>query len=155
GPPPAVPLPVADLSRLPIHDRLPAARRLALDEARRPFDLTSGPLLRASLWRLDSEEHVLLAVLHHIAAAGWSLGVLIRESAALYPAYRAGRESPLTELPTQYGDFSVWQREWLQSETLNRKLGYWTERLRGMPPLHLTTDRPRPPAQTHRGAALS
>jgi amino acid adenylation domain-containing protein len=155
GPPRPVPLPVADLSLLPEPDRVAEARRLAVEEARRPFDLASGPLLRANLWRLGEQEHLLLVTLHHVVTDGWSLGVLIREFGALYTAFRAGRASPLPALPVQYADFAVWQREWLQGDELARRLDYWTERLRGMPPLDLPTDRSRPPTQTYRGAAIT
>jgi amino acid adenylation domain-containing protein len=147
APPDGWSLPVLDLSDS--LDPEAGARRMIAAEAAFPFDLARGPLLRASLLRLDDDEHVLLLTVHHIAADLWSLGVLVRELAALY----AG--SPLPELPVQYADFAVWQRGWLEGEALERQLAFWRERLAGAPPfLELPTDRPRPAAQSLRGATL-
>jgi amino acid adenylation domain-containing protein len=146
-------LPVEDLSGLGEADREAAVRRRADDEARRAFDLSAGPLFRAALLRLGSEDHVLLLSMHHIVSDGWSMGVLFRELSALYAAYREGRESPLRELPVQYADYAMWQREQLSGEVLDRQLAYWRERLAGAPELlELPTDRPRPAVQTFRGA---
>ncbi|HEX8351419.1 MAG TPA: amino acid adenylation domain-containing protein, partial [Pyrinomonadaceae bacterium] len=147
-------VPLEDLRGLPEAVREDEARRLARAEAERPFDLTRGPLLRARLLRLSDEEHVLLVTMHHIVSDGWSMGVLVREVAALYGAYAAGAvESPLAELPIQYADFAVWQREFLQGERLEAELAYWRGRLGGeLPVLELPTDRPRPAMLTHRGA---
>ncbi|HET7460432.1 MAG TPA: condensation domain-containing protein, partial [Longimicrobium sp.] len=146
-------LPVDDLSGLDETARAAEVRRRAGEEASRPFDLSAGPLFRASLLRLGSEEHVLLLCIHHIITDGWSSGVLLRELSALYAAYREGADSPLAELPVQYADYAVWQREQLRGEVLDRQVGYWTERLAGAPALlELPTDRPRPPVQSHRGA---
>jgi amino acid adenylation domain-containing protein len=146
-------LPLEDLSGLGEADRAAAAMRRAGEEAARPFDLAAGPLFRAALLRLGAEEHVLLLSVHHVVSDGWSMGVLFRELSALYAAYREGGESPLPELPVQYADYAVWQREQLQGEVLDRQLAYWRERLAGAPKLlELPTDRPRPPAQTFRGA---
>ncbi|HEY7770659.1 amino acid adenylation domain-containing protein, partial [Longimicrobium sp.] len=148
-------LPVEDLSGLGEADREEAVRRRAGEEARRPFDLAAGPLFRAALLRLGAEDHVLLVGMHHIVSDGWSMGVLNRELSALYAAYREGRESPLPELPVQYADYAVWQREQLTGEVLDRQLAYWRERLAGAPELlELPTDHPRPPVQTHRGATV-
>ena len=125
----------------------------ASEEARRWFDLTKGPLLRPHLLCLGETEHVLLLTMHHIVADGWSMGVFVRELAALYEAYLAGRLSPLQELPVQYADFATWQRDWLQGERLDEQLSYWKAQLAGAPPLlELPTDRPRPPVQTFGGA---
>ncbi|HEX6904707.1 MAG TPA: amino acid adenylation domain-containing protein [Thermoanaerobaculia bacterium] len=159
-------LPVADLSALPAAARSAEARRLAGEEAARPFDLQKGPVLRATLVRSRPDDHALLLNIHHIAADGWSTGVLVTEVAALYRAAREGTPSPLPELPVQYADFAVWQRDWLTGEVLERQLAYWRERLAGAPTLDLPTDRPRPargsrgvvaplavPAETARGLA--
>ena len=128
-------------------------RRLAAAEVHRPFDLTSGPLVRLTAVRLGAEEHVLVLTAHHIVSDGWSLGVFVRELAALYPAFLAGRPSPLPELPLQYGDFARWQREWLTGEILAAQLGYWRDRLAGSPRLlRLPVDHPRAPVQSSRGA---
>jgi non-ribosomal peptide synthetase component F len=147
-PPEPFGLPVIDLAGLP--DR---ARALAHDEAHRPFDLRQGPLLRALLLRLAAEEHVLVLTVHHIASDGWSMGILIRELAALYPAIAEGRTPSLPELPVQYPDFAVWQRSWLRGEVLEQEIAFWRAQLAGLPPLlALPTDRPRPAVQSFRGA---
>ena len=149
---------IEDLSGLPEATREEEARRLTREEALGPFDLSTGPLVRARLLRLAKlprEEHVLLLSLHHIVSDGWSMGVLVREVATLYAAYAIGAESPLKELSLQYGDYAVWQREWLQGEVLDQQLSYWRKQLAGAPPvLELPADRPRPQVQTFRGAAL-
>ncbi|HEX5725220.1 MAG TPA: amino acid adenylation domain-containing protein, partial [Longimicrobiaceae bacterium] len=146
-------LPVEDLSRLGEADREAAVRRRAGEEARRPFDLAAGPLVRAGLLRLGEEGHVLLLSMHHIVSDGWSMGVFFRELTALYAAYRQGGESPLPEPAVQYADYAVWQREQLAGEVLDRQLAYWKERLAGAPGLlELPTDHPRPAVQTYRGA---
>jgi amino acid adenylation domain-containing protein len=146
-------LPVEDWSGLSDEGREEAVRRHAGEEARRAFDLSAGPLFRASLLRLGAEDHVLLLSVHHIVSDGWSLGVLYRELSALYAAYHEGRESPLSELPVQYADYAVWQREQLAGEALDQQLGYWRERLADAPALlELPTDHPRPAVPTFRGA---
>jgi amino acid adenylation domain-containing protein len=148
-------LPVEDLSGLSEADREAAVRRRAGEEARRPFDLSAGPLFRAALLRLGADDHVLLISMHHVVSDGWSMGVLFRELAVLYEAYRDGGESPLAELAVQYADYAVWQREQLEGEVLDRQLSYWRERLAGAPELlELPTGRPRPAVQTYRGAAV-
>ena len=158
---PALPLalPLVDLAELPGARGESAATLLATAEARRPFDLERGPLLRASLLRLAATEHVLLLTLHHIAADGWSLGVLLGEVAALYGALLAGRPSPLPDLAVQYADYALWQRGWLQGEVLAGELRHWRERLAGAPEvLDLPLDRPRPAVHSfhggHRSVAL-
>src|SRR6185312_9127471 len=152
-------LPLVDLSAVPPAPREAEARRLAATQTRLPFDLARGPLLRAALLRLagpegpQGPEHVLLLCLHHIATDGWSMGVLMREVAALYDAFSSGLPSPLAELPVQYADYAAWQRGWLAGEVLEAQIAYWKQALRGVPPLlDLPTDRPRPPVQTFRGA---
>ncbi|HWS54338.1 MAG TPA: amino acid adenylation domain-containing protein [Pyrinomonadaceae bacterium] len=147
-------LPVIDLGDAPAPEREARAAELAAREAERPLDLVSGPLLRGTLLRLGPEEHVLVLVVHHIVSDGWSVGVLIREMAALYPAFREGRPSPLEELPIQYADYAAWQREWLRGGVGDKQLAYWKEQLgAGLPSINLPTDRPHPEAQTFRGAA--
>ncbi|MFP2932623.1 amino acid adenylation domain-containing protein, partial [Pyxidicoccus sp. 3LG] len=155
-PPARVPLRRVDLSTLPETARETEARRLAHEEARHPFDLTRGPLLRASLVRLSESRHLLLLLMHHIVSDGWSMGVLVRESAALYAAFRAGNPSPLPELPVQYADYALWQRGWLRDEALEAQLSWWREHLAGAPAaLELPTDFPRPAVQGLKGAQLS
>jgi amino acid adenylation domain-containing protein len=146
-------LPVDDVSGLPAEEREAAARRIARAEAGAPFDLAAGPLLRARLVRLAADDHLLVVVMHHAIGDGWSAGVLVRELAALYPAMLAGASSPLPPLPTQYADWAIHQREWLRGDVVERQLAFWRERLAGVQPLDLPTDRPRPPAQSFRGAS--
>src|SRR5207302_8497473 len=108
---------------------------------------------RVSLLRLSEGEHVLLLTLHHIISDDWSMQVLFQELSALYAAYVAGLPSPLPQLPIQYADFALWQRQWLQGEVLEGQLAYWQQQLAGAPALlDLPTDRPRPAVQTFRGA---
>ncbi|HEU0079643.1 MAG TPA: condensation domain-containing protein, partial [Longimicrobiaceae bacterium] len=146
-------LPVEDLSDLSEADREAAVGRRADEEARRAFDLSAGPLFRASLLRLGEEEHVLLLSMHHIVSDGWSMGGLFDEMSALYAAYLEGRPSPLPELPVQYADYALWQRAHLSDETLERQLAYWRERLADAPAvLELPTDRPRPPVPANEGS---
>jgi amino acid adenylation domain-containing protein len=146
-------LPMLDLSKLPEPERKPEARRVAVEESRRPFNLAQGPMLRSMLLKLDEDEHVVLLTMHHVISDAWSMGVLIREVAALYGAFISGEASPLAELAIQYADFAVWQREWLRGEVLERQLAYWREHLKGAPPvMELPIDRPRPAVQSYRGA---
>ncbi|WP_248750467.1 non-ribosomal peptide synthase/polyketide synthase [Pseudomonas sp. MWU15-20650] len=128
---------------------------LSEHEALAPFDLVNGPLLRARLVRLGDEHHVLLLTVHHIAADGWSMGVLTREMVALYGAYSQGLADPLPPLALQYADFAVWQRRWLSGEVLHKQNLYWQQTLAGAPAvLTLPTDRPRPAQQDFSGAVL-
>jgi hypothetical protein len=149
-----VSLDVLDLSHLDEEERESEARRLAAEEARRSFDLSSGPLLRVSLLRLSEEEYGLLFTMHHIISDGWSMGILVKEAATLYEAFSTGKPSPLEELSIQYADYAHWQREWLQGEVLEEQLSYWREQLAGAPPLlKLPTDYQRPANPTWRGGA--
>ncbi|MFF7954182.1 non-ribosomal peptide synthetase [Streptomyces griseorubiginosus] len=134
-------LPVRDLSGLPAEERDAEARRLAEEEARRPFDLAVGPVIRFLLLRLDAERHVFVWNMHHIASDGWSLGVFYRELSALYAAYAAGEESPLAEPAVQYADFAAWQRQWLQGEVLDSHLAYWRNQLAQAPQLAILGSR--------------
>ena len=146
-------LPVQDLSRLPPAEREAEVRRLAGDDAARPFDLAAGPPFRARLLRVDEEDHVLLAAMHHAVTDGWSMGVFLRELSALYGAYRQGGESPLPGLPVRYADYARWEREQLRGDRLERLLSWWKARLQGAPALlELPLDHPRPAVMTFRGA---
>ncbi|MES2936877.1 MAG: non-ribosomal peptide synthase/polyketide synthase [Pseudomonadota bacterium] len=141
-----IPLPLRDVGTA---DPQP----LILAEARTPFDLEQGPLLRAQLLRRSAQDHLLLLTLHHIVSDGWSMGVLARELGALYGARLRAQASPLAPLPMQYADYALWQREWLQGPALQQQLDYWTRQLDSAPGLlALPTDHPRPPVQRHRGA---
>ena len=155
GPAEGLRLAVTELSELAEAEQEQAVAQLARASAQIPFDLVVGPLLRVQLLRLGEQEQVLLATMHHIVSDGWSMGLLISELSTLYQAYSEGQSSPLAELEIQYGDYAVWQREWLQGEVLEEQLGYWREQLAGAPRvLELSTDRPRPAVQSYRGARL-
>ena len=146
-------MPVVDLQTFQAEEREAKVMRLATEEARRPFDLETGPLVRARLLRLNAEEWVLIFTMHHIISDGWSMGVLVNEMAALYKSYIEDQPSPLAELPVQYADFAEWQREWLTKGNLERQLQYWKQQLGGeLPVLELPADRVRPPRQSFRGA---
>jgi amino acid adenylation domain-containing protein len=122
------------------------------DEVRVPFDLATGPLLRAALFRLSDTDHVLALTSHHVIFDGWSEGVLLRELQAIYPAFCQGLPSPLPELPIQYGDYAVWQRDHLAGDDLGLQVEYWKRQLADLPVLDLPLDRPRPKMQTFNGA---
>ncbi|HEY2738020.1 MAG TPA: condensation domain-containing protein, partial [Thermoanaerobaculia bacterium] len=144
---------LVDLAALPLARREAAAHQCAGEEARRPFDLGHGPLLRSSLVRLSEADHILLLTLHHLISDGWSMGVLIRELAAGYAAFARGRAPLLPALPVQYADYVQWQHRVFAGEALAVQLAYWRERLAGAPPiLDLPSDRPRPAVRSYRGA---
>jgi amino acid adenylation domain-containing protein len=147
---------ITDLSQLPASEREAQAQRLAIAEAQRPFDLVESPLIRTSLLRLADQEHILLLTLHHIVADGWAMGLLFDELSTLYGVFHAGNPSPLPELQIQYADFAYWQQQWLAGDAAAEQLAYWKQQLKDSPPLlELPTDRPRPKAQTFRGAVQS
>ncbi len=152
-----LPISIEDLTGVAGDEQDSAVQRLADAEARRPFDLARGPLLRARLLRLGMHRHVFLLTMHHIISDTWSAGLFMRELAVLYAAFSRGRPSPLSALAIQYADYAAWQREWLagdqQNSPLQTQLAYWREQLADSPPvLELPTDHPRPPIQTFRGA---
>ncbi|HEV7508685.1 MAG TPA: amino acid adenylation domain-containing protein [Thermoanaerobaculia bacterium] len=148
-----VDVPLLDLSALPPAVRDAEAARLIAAERRLPFDLGAGPLLRFFVLRLGPEDHLAPFSMHHIVSDGWSTALLYAELVALYEAFSTGAPSPLPELPIQYADFAVWQRERLKGEYLEEQVGYWRDQLAGSPPLlPLPIDRPRPPVQRLRGA---
>jgi amino acid adenylation domain-containing protein len=145
---------LVDISSLPPSLRESELLRLGAAEARRPFDLARGPLLRSTLLRLGEREHAVLVALHHIVSDAWSLGVLVGEVSALYAAFIEGRPSPLVDLPLQFPDYAEWQRDQLQGEALDAQLAYWQGRLAGAPILDLPTDRPRRAVQRPQVAQL-
>ncbi|MFD8819333.1 amino acid adenylation domain-containing protein, partial [Streptomyces sp. NPDC059627] len=151
-PPRPVPLPLADVSG--VADPLTAARRLVAVDTAEPFELESGPLLRACLIRLADTRHVLALTVHHVAYDDWSDRILRRDLSSLYEAFRAGEPDPLPELAVQYADFAVWQRAWLAEDVQDRQLAYWRDRLAELPVLELPLDRPRPALRSAVGAAL-
>jgi amino acid adenylation domain-containing protein len=143
---------VEDLQSLAMEEQTITVYRLAAEEAQRPFNLAQGPLSRITLLRLNAEEHVLLVTMHHIVSDGWSIGVFLREWATLYETYVSGKPAPLPELPIQYADFALWQRQWLTAEVLEPQVNYWKQQLAGAPAvLELPTDRPRPLVRTFHG----
>ncbi|HET7287351.1 MAG TPA: amino acid adenylation domain-containing protein, partial [Pyrinomonadaceae bacterium] len=150
-------LPVIDLQQhLAESERTAEVARLSSVEAQHRFDLAHGPLFRATLLKLNDNEHVLLVTVAHIVCDGWSMEVLVRELATHYDAFVKNEPVTLRELPIQYADFAQWQRQWLQGEFLEAQLAYWRERLAGAPPaLALPTDRPRPAVQSFNGATQS
>ncbi|MDZ8261485.1 amino acid adenylation domain-containing protein [Nostoc sp. ChiQUE01b] len=120
-------------------------KQIAAESAKKSFNLAKGLLVRATLLRLSEEEQVLLVTMHHIITDGWSCDVFLRELSALYAAFSKNLPSPLPELPIQYADFAVWQRDCLKGEFLATQLNYWKQQLQGeLPILQLPTDRPRP-----------
>ena len=150
-----IPLPVINLGSTAPSQQEAEIVRLATEEARRPFDLERGPLLRTTLLKLGPADWIFLASLHHIVCDGWSSNVFSRELGVLYAAFSARRPNPLPELPIQYADFAHWQRNWLRAETLERQLSYWRNQLADLPVLELPTDRPRAPVFSYLGRSYS
>ena len=156
SPAPGASLPLVDLSALSEPERQEQVKRLTKAESQKPFDLTRAPLIRTTLSRLEPEQHVVLFTIHHVIFDGWSIGVLIREVAALLESFSVGGSSTLPELEIQYADFAYWQREWLRGEVLERQLAYWKRQLEDAPSgLALPTRKNRAGAQTFRGAVES
>ena len=145
-----------DLSQLPADEREEKAKEFAIQETQRSFDLRRAPLLRAALVRLGNEEHLLLLTIHHIVSDAWSIGVFMRDLAALYNAFSTGDKASLPILPVQYVDYAAWQRRVLNGAALEQQLDYWRHQLAGAPPvIDLPLDRPRPLARSSRGARQS
>jgi hypothetical protein len=124
--------PLIELHRLSYAERETETARLIAEEARRPFDLSLGPLLRPALLCLGHDDHILILTTHHIVSDAWSMGILTREIWTLYEAYANGNPSPLQDLPIQYADYAVWQREWLRAEVLESQVSYWKKQLDGI-----------------------
>ncbi|RMQ40246.1 Non-ribosomal peptide synthetase SyfB, partial [Pseudomonas cichorii] len=132
-----------------------ALQAVVKEEAEQAFDLNHDLPIRGRLLCLAEDRHVLLLTVHHIVADGWSLGVLTRELTALYKAFSQGLDDPLPPLALQYGDYAIWQRQWLDSERLSSQGDYWQQALSGAPVLlTLPTDRPRPARQDYTGVSL-
>jgi len=142
---------VEDVGQVAESRRMALARQRATEEASQPFDLEQGPLLRAMVLRLGEEDHVVLLTVHHIVFDGWSAAIFLRELAATYAAFSRDAPSPLVDLPIQYADYAVWQRDWLSGEVLEQQLSYWRDQLADVPTLDLPTDRRRPDAPSLRG----
>jgi amino acid adenylation domain-containing protein len=145
-------LSTVDLSEMAEVDRTRTITRLIREESQQPFDLAQGPLFRVKLLRQASDQHFLLITMHHIISDGWSMGIFRQELSELYRSHRHATPSPLTELPIQYADFTVWQRDWLQGDVLDAQLNYWKRQLADLKTLELPLDRPRPATLGYRGA---
>jgi amino acid adenylation domain-containing protein len=149
----AVGLPLINMARLPMSQREALVEMHTRAEARRPFDLSTGPLIRGTLMRLSPSEHVLLLTQHHIISDGWSMGIFFAELEEFYRAFSSGRCSGLPQLEIQYADFALWQRDWLMNGALERQLSYWRKQLLDAPSvLTIAGDRPRQATQTYAGA---
>ena len=148
----AISLRTTDLRGLPDDERESAATSLIREEFIEPFDLSNGPCWRSFLVQLDDDKFILQVVFHHIIFDGWSIPIFLKELKATYEAFASHRPAPFPELPAQYLDFTLGQREWLQKPVLQSQLAYWKNQLADAPPLLLMpTDRPRPPALSFRG----
>lgn len=149
-------LSLTDLRRHPAGEREAMAQSIVSADAQRPFDLARGPLRRLGLLWIADDDYVFHMTMHHMVSDGWSRGVLITEVAALYECFAQGKPSPLPELPIQYADYAVWQREQLQGDALAKQLDFWKQLLAGAPQVfELPADKPRPPLQSFRGAVHS
>jgi amino acid adenylation domain-containing protein len=145
-----------DLRGLEQPEREQALAELRAAEAAAPFGLAAGPLIRGQLVRLADDEHILLVTQHHIISDGWSVGVLVKEMSVLYAAFSQGQPDPLPPLAIQYADYAIWQRQWLQGDTLHRQIDFWRTHLEGAPALlELPADRPRPAVQSHAGGSVA
>ena len=148
-------IPCIDLGGFSSEAQAAEIRRLAMAEEAKPFNLSEGPLFRVVVLRINPAEHIMLLVFHHIVTDEWSLHVFYRELSVLYTAFERGEASPLADLPLQYADYAVWQRDWLQGETIQRYLDYWRKQLDNASNLlRLPTDHPRPAIQTSTGASF-
>lgn len=147
-----VTLSITELQNLAGAEQADEVQRLAIAAAHTVFDVTAAPLFRLHLLRLGDTDHILLLTMHHIISDGWSSELLLQELAAFYQAFVQAKPPVLRPLPIQYGDFAVWQRQWLQGDVLQTHLDYWKQQLSGeLPVLDLPTDHPRPAVQTFRG----
>ncbi len=148
-------VPFIDLSLQSENERKIEGERLGSSEAERAFDLQKGPLVRANLLRFDREEHILHITVHHAVSDGWSVGILIEEFAAIYDAFANERPHTLPELPIQFGDFALWQAEYLGGPEIAAQLAYWKRKLQNFVELDVPSDFPRPAVKTWRGDIVS
>ncbi|MEM8717242.1 MAG: condensation domain-containing protein, partial [Cyanobacteria bacterium P01_G01_bin.4] len=148
-----IPFEVINLATNPDSDQSAAIANLTAEFTQRPFQLDCQPPIRAAVLELGSKQYILLVIVHHILADGWSMGVLLQEFHHVYTAISSGASIQLPELPIQYADYSIWQRQWLQGERFAEHLEYWKQQMAGeRPALQLPTDRPRPAVQSFAGA---
>jgi len=147
---------IIDLNNIEEDQKEKQALNFATNEIRQPFDLTSGPLFRTYLVRISDTDHIFIMNMHHIISDGWSMGILVREIAAIYNAQSTGSSVQLPSLKFQYADFANWQREWLKGDVYDQQLDYWKKQLTGLPPLlNLPLDRPRPAMQSYNGNTIN
>ncbi|MGD9899868.1 MAG: amino acid adenylation domain-containing protein, partial [Calditrichaceae bacterium] len=152
----AISMPVIDLDKTDNDEHENRILSLATEEARRPFNLEKGPLIRITVIKKSDLEIIVLLTLHHIISDGWSMGILVSEITTLYEAFSGKKPSPLPELPIQYADYASWQKEYMQGDLLQRQLDYWKKHLGSNPPvLEMPTDRSRPPVITNEGSSAS
>ncbi|MBT4837958.1 MAG: AMP-binding protein, partial [Methylococcales bacterium] len=148
---------IFDLSVVDIigEDNQKKMNHLVQECARLPFNLTEGPLIRALLMVIDDNEHVLVVTMHHIISDGWSMGIFVDELVGFYQQGSQRSRQFMDELPIQYVDYAVWQRNWLDGDVLDEQINYWKKQLKGIERLEMPTDRHRPALKTYRGASLS
>jgi non-ribosomal peptide synthetase component F/thioesterase domain-containing protein/acyl carrier protein len=146
---------VVDLTSLTQSERAAEGDRIGLIEARAPFDLGSGPLLRVVLLRFSAEQAIILVTSHQIVCDGWSIGVMAREMGRIYQAVALGMPAEIEPLSIQYGDYAQWQLEWLTQRGLGAESAYWSRQLSGVAPFEVSADRPRPAVPTTNGAIAS
>ncbi|GER91676.1 hypothetical protein KDW_58380 [Dictyobacter vulcani] len=144
-------LTVVDISQKSQQEQEAFVQETVQQEVQRPFNLATGPLLRAGCIKLAATEHVFFMTVHHITWDGWSMSVFEREFFALYSANVAGKSVRLPALRVQYADYALWQRNWLRGEVLENQLAYWSQQLAGVEPLELPTDFPRPAMASGQG----
>ncbi|MDB6159875.1 MAG: thioester reductase [Gammaproteobacteria bacterium] len=144
-----------DLSSLPEAARSEEGDRIGLIEARAPFDLGSGPLIRVVLLRHSTSSAIILVTTHQIVSDGWSIGVMAREMGAIYQALATGAPPSLEPLAIQYGDYAQWQLEWMRQRGIETETAYWSRQLSGVAPFEVVADRPRPAVPTTNGAIAS
>jgi amino acid adenylation domain-containing protein len=148
------PIPLVDMKSLAQRGQDVFSKMLSSAEARRPFDLSLGPLLKTRLLTLGERDHIVLFTMHHIVSDGWSIAILIREVAAIYEAFSSGAPSPLAELEIQFADYAHSEREWLKREAFQERLEFWKRQLEDVPMLDVPTDKIRPGVQTSNGASV-
>jgi acyl carrier protein len=146
-------LAIEDLTNLSPEVKEEESKRITRENAETRFDLSNGPLIRVKVLKLEEEQHVALFTMHHIVSDGWSMGILANEVGALYQAYSTGGESPFDELPIQYADFAVWQRQWLKGDVLEEQINYWKKQLDSAPELELPTSNGRQTSEMPKSAS--
>lgn len=147
-------LEIIDLQNIPNTERISEARRLATSEYEHHFDLSSVPLIKTSLLQLNQQEYWLTINMHHIITDGWSLGLLLEELRILYTAFANGLPSPLPELPVQYADFTLWQRQCFNEKVIEDQLAYWLQKLTNTTPVSDIVSSNQPQVSNSRSASI-